>query len=267
MPEPRAWAHGASRPAFQGETTLQRKHDTLSCGHLDPDASTHCSESSLIRTGVHSAVSLKLLPRKSYKGVGQFDPLRYYFWPILGSMYRRRVELSLAECKGGARVLEVGFGAGVTFLNLAEMYDEVYGLDLTVAVDDVTGIFAEKGVILHLRNGTVLDMPHPDETFDTVLLISILEHLRPSELSTAFREIRRVLRSGGQVVYGVPVERPLMVWAFRLLGHDVRQHHFSTPEDVRAAAEESLHPVKVIRMPGIPAFVGAVYEIGHFVKP
>lgn len=73
---------------------------------------------------------LKLLPYREYAGVDRNDPLRFYFWPVIGAMYRRRIELCLAECKGGQCILEVGFGSGVTFPNLAEIYEEIYGLDL-----------------------------------------------------------------------------------------------------------------------------------------
>jgi len=44
---------------------------------------------------------LRLLPYNEYAGVNRDDPLRFYFWPIIGRLYRRRVELCLAECAGG----------------------------------------------------------------------------------------------------------------------------------------------------------------------
>jgi hypothetical protein len=84
---------------------------------------------------------LRLLPYREYAGVGRDDPLRFYYWPIVGKMYRRRIELCLAECRGGERILEVGFGSGVTFLNLHENYKEIYGLDLNVSVEDVAAVF------------------------------------------------------------------------------------------------------------------------------
>jgi len=45
--------------------------------------------------------SLKLLRREEYVGVNELDPIRFYHWPIIGPMYRRRVELCLGECRGG----------------------------------------------------------------------------------------------------------------------------------------------------------------------
>ncbi len=209
---------------------------------------------------------LKLLPYRQYAGVDRDDPLRFYFWPIIGKIYRRRIELCLAECTGGQRVLEVGFGSGVTFLNLNDNYKEIHGLDLNASVEDVTGVFKARQIETHLQNGSVLSMPYEDDFFDTVLLISILEHLKPFEQMQAFREIRRVIRPGGQAIYGVPIERGFMVFVFRLLGCNIREHHFSSEKDVFNAANSILEKVRVFQMQSIPSLFGPVYEVGHFVK-
>jgi ubiquinone/menaquinone biosynthesis C-methylase UbiE len=209
---------------------------------------------------------LKLLPRDQYLGVNGDDPIRFYYWPILGRMYRRRVEMCLGQLSGGQRVLEIGFGSGLTFLNLHDKYQEIHGLDLTADTGFIQQRFAARGISTDLRQGNVLQMPYRDGHFDSVLLISILEHLKPEEQPLAFAEIRRVLRPGGQVVYGVPIERPLMVWMFRLLGYDIRAHHFSTEVQVRAAAASLLKEACVEKMPSFPKGLGYVYEVGHFVK-
>jgi ubiquinone/menaquinone biosynthesis C-methylase UbiE len=211
---------------------------------------------------------LRLLPYKSYSRPNhQEDPVRYYYWPLLGRVYRQRVETCLAECRGGQRVLEIGFGSGVTFLNLHESYDEIHGIDLTCDAADVTRAFRERGIETYLSNGDVLDLSaYPEGHFDTVLLISILEHLKPNDLDRAFLELRRVLKPGGQVVYGVPVERRLMVLMFRVLGRDIRAHHFSTEKNVRDAAARRFQQVRVRPMKTWVPFAGAVYEVGHFVK-
>jgi len=215
---------------------------------------------------MNETVKLKMLPLNQYKGVNSDDPIRYYFWPIFRKMYRRRVELCLTECKGGERVLEVGFGSGVSFLNLHEMYQEIYGLDLTASIDEVKSVFAPLGVCPDLRQGDLLHMPYSENQFDTVLLISILEHLKPHQLVQAFKEILRVLKPGGQVVYGCPIERPFMVGMFRILGHDIRDNHFSTELQIRSAAQKCLSEENVIQMVSFPSLFGAVYQVGHFVK-
>jgi ubiquinone/menaquinone biosynthesis C-methylase UbiE len=210
---------------------------------------------------------LQLLPYRSYQRPNHNeDPIRLYYVPVIGRMYRRRVEMCLAECTGGARVLEVGFGSGVSFLNLNEIYGEIHGIDLTCDHQDVARAFRDRGIETYLREGNVCQLPYPDNFFDTVILVSILEHLKPEEQDNAFAEIRRVLRPGGQVVYGVPVEKPMMVVAFRCLGYNIRNHHFSTERQVSEAASRWLSKVKISAMKTFVPFAGSVYEVGHFVK-
>ena len=210
--------------------------------------------------------SLKLLPYRQYRGVQREYSVIFYYLPVFGPMYRRRVELCLAECKGGDSILEVGFGSGLTFLNLNDKYKKIHGLDLSCDVKEVSQVFVPLSIYPELQNGNVLDMPYQDNQFDTVLLISILEHLKPEELDRALQEIKRVLKPGGQIVYGVPVERPLMVAMFALLGYNIRKYHFSTEKDVAAAASKHFQPVRVNPMKSTPFLFGNVYEIGHFIK-
>lgn len=209
---------------------------------------------------------LQLLNYQEYKGVQKIYSVIFYYLPIFGGMYRRRVELCLDECRGGESILEVGFGSGLTFLNLSQKYKKIYGLDLTCDVNAVKEVFASRQIYPDLQNGTVLNMPYADNTFDTVLLISILEHLKPEELQQAFQEIHRVLKPNGQVVYGAPIERPLMTFMFGVLGYNIRKHHFSTEKEVCQTAEKFFQKVKVMQMKATPAFMGNVYEIGHFIK-
>jgi len=221
----------------------------------------------MISTERTTPTRLKLLPRSEYPVVtAEGDPLRLYFWPIFGRMYRKRVELCLSQCRGGDRILEVGFGSGVTFRNLSELYKEIHGIDLGSPSDAVAKAFKPYGINATLQNASVLDIPYPDKFFDTVLLISILEHLKPEQQPQVCREVHRVLKPGGQFVYGVPIERGLMVFMFRVLGVNIREHHFSTEDDVRSAAAATFDNVAVIKMNSFPPIFGYVYEVGHFVR-
>ena len=76
----------------------------------------------------------------------------------------------------------------------------------------------------------------------------------------------RIVRPGGQVVYGVPVNQPLMTLAFRLLDYKITDHHFSNEEDIRTVAQNFLKLNKIIHMPGPLGFPRNIYEIGSWVK-
>ncbi len=204
-----------------------------------------------------------MLAIREYVAVKQEDPIRFYNWPLIGKLYRRRVEMCLAECPGGQRILEVGFGSGVTFLNLSERYAEIHGIDLTARVEAVREVFKKKGVTTFLSRGNVLDIPYPDNFFDTALLVSVLEHLRPEEQDTAFAELSRVLKPNGTIVYGVPIDSRGMVVAFRVLGYDIKRHHFSSHKQVRAAASKFLY---CTGSRVLSSFLGPIYEICSFHK-
>jgi len=205
-----------------------------------------------------------MLPVGHYAVADRDDPIRFYQYPIIGRAYRRRVELCLAELRDGNRILEVGFGSGSAFLNLNEKYGEIHGLDLKANVDAVSEVFKKIGIQVFLKNGNVLSMPYADNYFDSILLISILEHLHPESQEEAFREITRVLKKGGQVVYGVPVERPLMYLLFRLFGLDIRKQHFSNEKEIVMHAERFLKKIRISKMKLGP--LGSIYEVGHFIK-
>ena len=208
---------------------------------------------------------LILLPISEYVGVDRDDPIRFYRNTITGRLYRERVELCLQHCRGGDKVLEVGFGAGATFFNLAKKYREIHGVDLNANIDDITGLYSSKGMDVYLKQGDVLHLPYTDEHFDTVLLISILEHLQPQDLTRAFQEIWRVIKPGGQMVYGVPVDSLITRLGFLLLGYDIRKHHFSTEQQILQCAQAQFgnSAVSTLRMPILGE---RVYEVGEFTK-
>ena len=99
---------------------------------------------------------LQLLLYKEYKGVEKIYSVIFYYLPVFGKMYRKRVELCLEQCKGGESILEVGFGSGLTFLNLNEKYKKIHGLDLTCDVKVINNIFESHKIHPDLRNGNVL---------------------------------------------------------------------------------------------------------------
>jgi ubiquinone/menaquinone biosynthesis C-methylase UbiE len=209
---------------------------------------------------------LKLLPKERYVTLSETDPLIYYYWPIFGQMYRRRVEICLNECRGGERILEVGYGSGVTFLNLSEQYEEIYGIDLCADAKAVTGMWGQEGLAPILEQGDLVRLPYEENMFDTVLLISILEHLKPHELATAMDQVHRVLKPNGQMIYGVPVERPLTNAIYGMMGVNIRAHHFSTQRNVSQAAERIFSRKRIHSMTSFIPFLGNVYEVGHFIK-
>ncbi len=65
---------------------------------------------------------------------------------------------------------------------------------------------------VRLVQGDARDLPFPDESFDVVLALDLLPHL--PDPTQALRELTRVARAGGQVVFDTTNAVPLWVLAY-----------------------------------------------------
>jgi dTDP-4-dehydrorhamnose reductase len=114
----------------------------------------------------------------------------------------------------GAKVMEFGCGSGVLVSELADAGFESCGLD--ISADAVR--FGE----LHgVRNLAVIEghrFEFPDNTFDAVLSLDVIEHLEHEEW--ALREMERVIKPRGIVVIMAPAY--MFLWGIQ----DEVSHHY-----------------------------------------
>ena len=114
----------------------------------------------------------------------------------------------------GAKVLEFGCGSGLFVGELADAGFESFGLDIS---EDAVKFGELQGV----RNLAVIEghrIDFPDNTFDVVLSLDVIEHLENEEW--ALREVERVLKPGGLVVIMAPAYQ--FLWGVQ----DEVAHHF-----------------------------------------
>lgn len=193
----------------------------------------------------------RLLDLERFKGcpIREDDPLRWYYCPVIGRLYRRRVDVSLRFIGRGKRVLEVGYGSGTSFLELSTRFEEIHGLDTHDYGPAIKEIFAHEGIKVTLTQGSILNPPYAAGYFDAILAISILEHLQPSDLPGVMTHVCRLLRPGGHLVVGMPGVNGIMWVAFRLLGCDISKHHFSHPTQALEAAAKVFTIDRIVRQP------------------
>ena len=98
-------------------------------------------------------------------------------------------------------ILDVGCGGGRTINKLANIAEKVHGIDYSeesvIAAHRSNKRWIDIGRV-SIREGTVSQLPFPDGTFD--LVTAIETHLFWPDLPSDFREIFRVLKSGGQLL-------------------------------------------------------------------
>jgi SAM-dependent methyltransferase len=98
------------------------------------------------------------------------------------------------------RVLEIGLGEGAESEQLIRRGARWSGLDLTSeSVDRVRARLQLRALPYeNLQQGSALDIPWPDGSFDIVFSHGVLHHI--PDIHTAQSEIHRVLRPGGTLV-------------------------------------------------------------------
>lgn len=132
----------------------------------------------------------------------------------LGSGYRYRAEvLRRAGVKAGMRVLDVATGTGP----VAAAAKQMVGRDgLVVGVDPSAGMLqvAREKIGSRIVQSVGETLPFRNDRFDLLTMGYALRHV--SDLRAAFREYRRVLKPGGEVVI-MEITVPPSRFAARLL--------------------------------------------------
>jgi ubiquinone/menaquinone biosynthesis C-methylase UbiE len=128
----------------------------------------------------------------------------YEVWARLTESKARRRVFELASVRDGEEVLEVATGTGVQLARLAGANPR----GRTVGVEASSGMLSRtrrsldrSGIEqIQLIEGSALDLPLPDDTFDLVVNSYMLDLLPREAIPRALEEFRRVLRPGGRLV-------------------------------------------------------------------
>lgn len=94
-------------------------------------------------------------------------------------------------------ILDIGCGTGLLLKELSATYD-VHGIDIS---DKAVSFCKARGIVAVSKGGAT-DIPFPDNSFDIVLALDVIEHIKDD--TAAAKEMLRVLKPGGIAIVFVP---------------------------------------------------------------
>ena len=136
----------------------------------------------------------------------------HYWWHRV-----RRFNLSRHLCleeEAGARLLEIGCGAGANLRELAPRAEIAVGIDLEMRA------LSYCRDLVPVQSDALSPLPFADAVFDAVMMVDILEHLE--EIGPLVEEVFRVLRPVGALVVMVPAGPGLWSYWDEMHGHHRR---------------------------------------------
>lgn len=136
----------------------------------------------------------------------RFHALTRLYDPVVRATTRERAfKRALVEqvaAPPGARLLDLGCGTGTLTLQLASAYPgaRVLGVDVDAAgLAIAAGKAARAGAAIELRQSDARRLSFDDDSFDTVVSSLFFHHLSGAGKREVLREVRRVLRPGGEL--------------------------------------------------------------------
>lgn len=121
----------------------------------------------------------------------------------------------------GLDVLDVGCGQGIDVVQYARAGARATGLDLTPRhVELARSHLAALGLAGSIVQGDAEQLPFPDASFDRVSSNGVLHHT--PDIAAALREVKRVLRRGGETRIILYNRRSFHYWLFQVLWQGIR---------------------------------------------
>lgn len=209
----------------------------------------------------------RLPPEGVLTETGKTDPLRYYYKPLIGRLYIKRIEILLALLpkKKFCSALEIGYGSGILIPTIQQYVTAYYGIDLDANPDQVYENIRKSGIEMpiHLVQGDIFELEC--KSFDLIIAISVFEHIK--EIEKLIRKIRTLLSNDGYLLIGVPRTDRWMSMLFSLIGfNQIDDYHVTDYRAIINQANACFDLIAEVSMPQILPRPCALYH-GALLRP
>lgn len=162
------------------------------------------------------------------------------------------------------KLLDIGFMWG----NLEKKIEKFSNLKITgIDISDQAVKYAKLHFPGEYKVANIYKIPFKNDVFNFVIALDVLEHLRPSKVFKAYREMNRVLKRGGYIIVSVPTNEGLeemvkngknpighlRTYTSKILMAELKLAGFKTLSVKRLHAFRSFYSLKKIIMKLLPS--------------
>jgi ubiquinone/menaquinone biosynthesis C-methylase UbiE len=127
---------------------------------------------------------------------------RSYAGYTLQKQHRFVIDM-VQQTPNAKRILDVGCGAGVTMIELAEKGYAVSGLDIAPKMIELAQAEAQRRQLqCDFKVGLAESLPYPDQSFDVLIALGLLGNILDDK--PVLKEMVRVLKPGGRLLLTMP---------------------------------------------------------------
>lgn len=195
------------------------------------------------------------IPNRNVHPVVGDNLTRYYHSPLIRHFFLWRLTMALDFLNGRHfdSLLEIGFGSGVLLPELSKRSDRLFGIDIHDSIAKVKEMSRCENINAMLTRGDILQLPYKDESFDCVISVATLEHIK--DLTLAIFEIKRILKKNGVAVLGFPVANKasdlllVLTGSLRAYKKKLKEIHPSNHSDILSEVKEQFGNIEIKRFP------------------
>ena len=182
----------------------------------------------------------------------------------------KRVNKLIPHSHRSGKILDIGCGMYPYFL-LNTDFSEKHGLDRVIVPN--ASAFSEKLCIKDYDLEKELTIPYADNSFDVLTMLAVFEHFDKEKLIQILREVKRVLKTNGKIIIGVPNSYSTQTRTIRwVLGTDfyayVKEHksNFSFLSLEKKLIKNGFNKIKKYKTSFHIHLIGKIFELPYLRK-
>ncbi|MBT4122184.1 class I SAM-dependent methyltransferase [bacterium] len=204
-----------------------------------------------------------ILPKSGiFKVNGPSDPLDYYYRPLVGKLYVKRIQMGLDLLnKEYDSILEFGSGSGLLLPTLNSISNNLTAVDLDADTKLVKESLDKLNINAQLYQEDITTLNLESNSFNLIVAFSVFEHIK--EPDQILKELHRILKPGGELLVGMPRVDKFMEKLFVTIGfNEINDHHVTNYKEFLKFASKEFELEKINTMPKfLPKSFGLYFNI------